>query len=305
MKRRIEHSLATLPGGRFSRVVLVAKLAVAALVLAFVVRMVDWDAAGELGWTLLMPVAGGVLLGLVLLVALALRWTLLVRIDAERPFPVMSAYRGYLLGTFFNVLLPGGVGGDVVRAHFAATRAGIGFVRSGAIVFAERLFGLLSVFAYAGAGVMLSERLGMFTTLPLVQVAFMLLALAAAVAVIGAVLGRYIRIPWQFYPLLAALSVVAQVMDFVVVYTAAQLLGVHIGLADLLVIVPLVFIASIVPISPGGHGVREGVLAGLLTLSGVAPTQAALIALMLLLTKVGFGLCGLWVFLSERRRSAA
>ena len=58
-------------------------------------------------------------------------------------------------------------------------------------------------------------------------------------------------------------------------------------------VIPLVFLASVISITPGGHGIREVTLTALLTLAGIPVGEAALIALMLLVTKIGFGLvCG-------------
>ena len=64
-------------------------------------------------------------------------------------------------------------------------------------------------------------------------------------------------------------------------------------LETLLLVVPLVFLASVIPLTPGGHGIREVTLTAWLTLAGIPVSEAALVALMLLVTKIGFGLaCG-------------
>jgi uncharacterized membrane protein YbhN (UPF0104 family) len=66
-------------------------------------------------------------------------------------------------------------------------------------------------------------------------------------------------------------------------------------------------------LTPGGIGVREVTLTALLTLAGVPVSEAALIALMLLITKIGFSLlCGVSLidggkatqFVAERLRAS-
>ena len=121
------------------------------------------------------------------------------------------------------------------------------------------------------------------------------LAVAAAIVVVGVGLTRrYIEVPLTLFPLLLLLSIIGQSSDFLLVHFYGRAVSVDIPLETLLLVIPLVFVASVIPLTPGGAGVREVTLTALLTLAGVPVSQAALVALMLLLTKIGFGLlCGL------------
>jgi len=118
--------------------------------------------------------------------------------------------------------------------------------------------------------------------------------LAGAIIVSGIVLSRrYTQIPLLLFPVLLVLSLLGQSSDFLLVHYFGRAVSVDIPLETLLLVIPLVFLASVIPITPGGHGIREVTLTALLTLAGIPVGEAALIALMLLVTKIGFGLaCG-------------
>ena len=120
------------------------------------------------------------------------------------------------------------------------------------------------------------------------------LVVAGAIIVVGVVLTRrYTQIPLLLFPVLLVLSVLGQSSDFLLVHFFGRAVSVDIPLETLLLVIPLVFLASVIPITPGGHGIREVTLTALLTLAGIPVGEAALIALMLLVTKIGFGLaCG-------------
>src|SRR5438477_12381756 len=100
--------------------VLAIKLAVAALLIAWLVR------AGTLGLGPLRlfierPELLAANLGvLALLVVLgALRWRLLLRLAGVH-LPLGRALQLHLTGLFFNVVIVGGIGGDVVKAVYVA-----------------------------------------------------------------------------------------------------------------------------------------------------------------------------------------
>jgi len=58
----------------------------------------------------------------------------------------------------------------------------------------------------------------------------------------------------------------------------------------------------VIPLTPGGLGVREFTLTALLSLAGIPVNEAALVALMMFATKTGFGLlCGIALLEGEER----
>ena len=180
------------------------------------------------------------------------------------------------------------------RAHYATVRAQIKYPRALVVALNERLFGLLSLCVLASIGVALNEHVERFTQIPSTQLALGLVVAAVIIIVGVALTRRYTQISLLLIPLLVLLSVAGQSSDFLLLHFYGQAIAVDIPLPTLLLVVPLVFIASVLPLTPGGHGVREATLTALLTLAGIPVSEAALIALMLLVTKIGFGLvCGI------------
>jgi uncharacterized membrane protein YbhN (UPF0104 family) len=71
--------------------------------------------------------------------------------------------------------------------------------------------------------------------------------------------------------LIGALYVLGHCMSIVIFLVLAHSQSVPLGIADVMVVVPLIVLISVVPVTVGGWGVREGVAVTLLGLYGVAP----------------------------------
>jgi uncharacterized membrane protein YbhN (UPF0104 family) len=78
------------------------------------------------------------------------RWYLLVR-ALDLPFSGRNAVRLGLVGYFFNIFLPGSVGGDLVKAFFIARGQPGRRAAAVATVVADRLFGLFGLILYVAA----------------------------------------------------------------------------------------------------------------------------------------------------------
>ena len=275
------------------RVVIAGKLSFSLAAITIVGMTVDWHTAAKNLDGLILPILAGMAFMLPALMVTALRWKLIIGTETPRHFSFLAAMRGWGLSIFVNLVVPGMVGGDAARAHYSSVSANIGYPRALAVVFTERLFGLFSICLLAAIGVVLNRNLDRFTQIPAADLTIGLVV-AGAVILVGVILiRRHAHIPLALFPLLLLLSGLGQSSDFVLVHFYGRAVSVDIPLDTLLLVVPLVFLASAIPLTPGGLGVREATLTGLLTIAGIPIGQAALVALMLLITKVGFGLaCG-------------
>ena len=299
------------------RVVLAAKLVFAILAIVIVAVMVDWRTVATDPHGLILPILAGLAVMVPALMATALRWKLLIGTETPRRFSFLNALRGWCLGLFVNLVVPGVVGGDVARAHYASVRAQIKYPRSLLVVFTERLFGLLTICLLGAIGLLVNDHLERFTTAPAAQLALALLLVSTILLAGMGLIHRYAEIPLLLFPLLLLLSVAGQSSDFLLVHLYGRAVSVDIPLATLLLVLPLVFLATVLSLTPGGTGVREVTLTALLTLAGVPVSAAALVALMLMVTKIGFAcLCGVFLidgphqfhkvsqFLSQKSRSS-
>lgn len=100
-----------------SRVSLIAKVAVATLLIVYLIRSGHLDPKDLLGLVTPTHVAVGLAIVGVNILLAAWRWILLLR---SREFHIPFGYGVglYLIGIFFNHALPGAVGGDFVRGYY-------------------------------------------------------------------------------------------------------------------------------------------------------------------------------------------
>jgi uncharacterized membrane protein YbhN (UPF0104 family) len=245
-----------------------------------------------------------------LLVALlavgALRFHILLKgADLERSG--RRATRAFAMGTFTNTFLPTSVGGDAVRA-WAISRAGVGFRPALSIVLLDRAMGLAGMIVVAWGALLLQHgSIPRSTTFLLVWVTVGGLAVAL---VASAFARRLPRIATSFLtdrrrrrPLVLAIvcSILMQTLYAVHFALAARALGVHIPVGLAAVVVALVVLLTLVPISFGGVGVREGGYAVLLAPAGFGRTDAVVVSLVTtaMLTLVSLP-CGLAMLSSGR-----
>lgn len=212
----------------------------------------------------------------------ALQWELLLRAGETR-IAFRRLFRAYSLGMFLNFVLPSGVGGDVVRA--IQIRSEAGGARSAAATLLDRFAGLFTLAFLAfiaslllprdadlpgdlvlisGAGALLFCLFGaaLFSR----RLTGLLLALAslagegrlrrAAGSLREAFLG-YRSEPGTAARVLG-ISVATQVLRISVHWFAARALGIEIAFAWFLLLVPVVSLVSLLPVSVGGWGLREG-----------------------------------------------
>ena len=240
---------------------------------------------------------GGLLLALVMpLVAVASsvrRWQLLL--EHERlVLPYRTLLRSFLRGRFVGAFTPSTTGLDFYRLVDVAKRTGEK-AASGRAILVEKLYGLVAL---------------AFVTMLLLPVGlarFFGIAGILAAAAIGAgsivllvLLARPHWIPFQSVPKIAklvdvlttrpmSLSKHARVLGLgIVSHGAAAATFVGTGLAlgvqaspfELLVVGNAIVLATLIPISVGGIGVREGTAVAVLATVGVEPGLAALVGFL-------------------------
>ncbi len=235
------------------------------------------------------------------------RWWLYLR-HTEPRIHFRDVFPAYLLGLFFNNVLPSNFGGDVVRV----VRLGVGGLRVrpliGSVLF-DRVLGLAVILTLSILCLFAASNINLGSG---IRPALVILVLAMAV-VAGAIMTR--QAAWLILKLYRkhrhakmkgpvldalrlcrsylvnprllaagiALSIVVQSLFVVAYYLLARGLEMNIGLLTFFAIVPIVFVISSLPVSVGGHGVREGALVTLLAASGVRFEAAAALSLLYLL----------------------
>jgi glycosyltransferase 2 family protein len=286
---RIWAALTSLPG----------RLLISALLLAVVARSIDWSVLSDRlsgaawGWFALATV----LVCIALLVG-AVRWHALLH-HADLPARPLETLWAYGIGVFSNNFLPTGFGGDLVRAWLVA-RSGKPLARAFTSVLVDRAAGLIGLFLLGWLGILfLAADVPSDLVTPF-AIATAAGAAAAAIAVailrrrgLGRFLPSALR-PWasEVAATLRAygrdrgvqaealvLSIGYQALMVTSTWMLARSLQLDISLAVLAVVMPLILIATLLPISVAGFGVREGAYVVLLGEVGVSASDATLLSL--------------------------
>lgn len=206
--------------------------------------------------------------------SMAYRWQLTARaLDIRFDFPL--ALREYYIAQLVNMVLPGGIPGDVSRA--VRTRKKADLKRSAQSVVAERLLGQFAIMAVLFLGVNASLIWPGGFDHPLLSITVLVVLLSAPIAVsltslalpsIGRLVAFLIRLQRQtVFVLVGLVSSACLILGF---YASARAVGVVIPPGSLFIVIPLVLTAMLIPMSIGGWGWREGAAAALFPMIGAS-----------------------------------
>jgi len=281
-------------------IMLLFKGVVSVILLTYLVSVIDWQQVVELDTSALVTTALCVFTSLLLLMFMALRWSLLVTMQDGHKMPFGTAYQGYLIGGFFNIFMPGAIGGDLIRIKYCTDHCALNLKKSTLIAVTERLFGLTALALLFTIGLFYNKNL-----IPDLELNFYMVLLSGffILAIIFTAkywISKKIVITRKYFILLVLCSMTGQMADIITIGLLVDNFGYDIAITQLFFIMPLVYIATVMPLSLGGLGVREGVLSGLLVLFGVTLSDAVLISFMLYLVRVTIALIGIPFFLRNR-----
>ena len=229
-----------------------------------------------------------------------LRWRLLlVAYGAQVSIPLATLFRLQLIGLFYN-MLPGAVGGDVLRGIVSRRAFGTAGMSAGlVVVLVERIFGLIALMLLV-VGVLLVHPIRMLQLSPWV---FTLGALASLGTLIAIAVGRRYashsngrlaayaeRLPELTNPSAFVLAIGVSIMNQALVGVMGHLtiwpLAQQVSLLDSLALSPLAFAAIFFPLTVAGAGTRDAAMVALYGLLDV-PRETVLSASLEVLLAYG------------------
>lgn len=309
----------------------VARYVVSIGLIGWFVFHIDWSALaatrtqvaiGPLFWALL--IAGAIY------PLHALRWWLLLRAQGiDRAFSWVHAVTW--IGQFYNSFLLGGLGGDVARAYYVVRAAPDKKVGGLTAIFLDRATGLLVLAGIAVVALVTQfstiaqhpglSRLGFGLAVAVLLTGVAAFTLRVSSANLAGLFARFFgaenaaalftafnrTVGHRRGSLLAlALSIVIWLGDFIAVWLLAHAASLPLPFLETCLAMSVAYAATALPVSIGGHGVREGAMLGVFALRGLLPTEDArqrALVLAVLVWGVGvlWSLVGGLVLLGTRR----
>jgi len=247
----------------------------------------------------------------------ALRWQILLRTQGIR-LSIGFLSSSFMIGSFFNNLLPTSIGGDIFRSVDIANRAKVSVGKSASIIVIERFSGVLTAAVYGVIALLLGFRKVGTTSYIIPVSVFFAICIILAFLIFNPSILRLNRLVEKikflskirgklkevyhiflnfkkfrlaiFEVLICGFAV--QIIVIANYYLAARALGIGLSFAAFIFIVPIVYTIAMLPISIGGTGVRENSLVFLMVALGAAKDLSTVASLLLFAMILGFGLLG-------------
>ena len=248
----------------------------------------------------------GVLLVLTDAVLRCFNWSLLLR-SQEIRIPLKRLFYIYSTSNFFGFFLPTSLGADLIKMQQLA-RVTSRVQESISSLLMQNLVNLVALCILAVSGVTLTAQAQSSSSNHMMwQLVGVMLLCVGAVSFVVVTPGTWSlasralsRIPegklsrWlsRFFEIMltyskakraltisVALGLLSQLLGISVAFTAARALGLQITVLPFLIFVPLIQVLTMIPVSFGGLGVREGAYVYFLAPFGVGPSEALSISL--------------------------
>jgi len=269
-----------------------------------------------------LPLLSALLLMLAGVVLSARKWQALLRVD-NVDVGITELTRYYLVGIYFNNFLPTSIGGDAVRG-FLVSRSQRQRMAVLTSILAERFSGVLALLVIALVGIRYSPLLqatewaGWISIVLLLGLIGLVLVLSARFT--GFLLGflpnrladyfqhalskiraytRSYRTIWT----VVWVSLAFQGLTILVYDLGAQAFGMEVTLLNLMAMVPLVTLATLLPLSLNGIGIREGGFMILFDALGYSAESGLLLSISIYVLTLILSLAGAVIFLGTRKHS--
>lgn len=291
-----------------------------------VMQALDW------GWLVM-----GIPLLLILVGITAYRWQLLLKAQGIH-LPLLTAMKWTYVGAFFNAVLPGLVGGDLVKAYYASKES-TQRAAAATSVFVDRVVGLAALLLIGAGGAILTmsdgttRQAGILAMVFLAgMIGFFILAFNSWILAFGqGMADRLAAWPWMsrattiieilkkvheslyqyrsspgILAVCILLSLVVHAMVVMLNIIIARSLGLsQVSWIQFALFVPVINALMVIPIHVGGLGFREAMYKHFLVAAGMQNEQAVAISLLVYFCQLTMNLVGGVVYLFARGKGAA
>ena len=283
-----------------------ATISIALIILVF--RRIDFAQAWAQFRELSLPfVIASLLFYTVLQWLSCIRWQVVLK-ATNYSVQISSLFSSYFIGMFLNIFLPGALGGDAYRVYKVSQETQDSEVAL-VSVFLERFTGLAALSALALMGLPPAFKLIgswdiilLFFTCVAALVGGVLLIISPQLLIwteplliklhLKSVASRFAKIQLllrkfaehrEALAVSMGLSFLLQLGIVYYHYLIAQQLNISISYLELLVFVPIIVVVTLLPISLGGLGLKEGLWVYLFSRIGLTAEQALLLSMTITL----------------------
>jgi hypothetical protein len=237
------------------------------------------------------------------------RWKLLLP-DTLR---IKKLFSLYLIGSFFNTVLPGLIGGDAVKAFYLYRATGRGGLTV-ASIFMDRYIGFVMLIIICTLAFPFGYSYFHNSPVSWVFPFIVLIFIITSFLIFGFRFGKRIQILSELYDYFHSyrnkkgivikallISALVQLSGFFAVYILALGLGVHIPFLACLIFIPLIIMFTALPISISGIGIREGAFVLFFGLIGIRQDVATALSLSWFIANATGSLLGLMEYIRYRK----
>ena len=286
---------------------------------SYIFRKINWDHAlvvvNRIEWRW---VSLAFICSFLTFIPMANRYSYLLRATTIN-YSLLKAYRGYLAGAFVSLVVPSSISGDMLRIWLCNRDSTSSLIHASAVAFIERLLGIIALIILMKIGMQYAEpikfqQLSMVISLITILLVLSIILIPSLIHYLAHVkikrknnLIKFVqtKIPnlrekviqmqsigvFNLYVGLC-LSIMAQIIDVLCTYFLAQGLGFNLNVSIFFLVLPLTYLMTVIPLSPGGLGLREGAFVIALTLFHVPTSEAVLLALSVFFNRLIVGLVG-------------
>lgn len=299
------------------KIIFCGRIILSLAIILYLFTIVDWERIKNILPKLSLGfISLAYFLVLLSILVSSVRWTILLKYLKIKQ-GVLDSWRYYLISMFFGLVLPGIIGRDAVRLGLSIKRHGLNMkgVLTTSVLFERTcgLAGILVIFMLttliappilASDAISASAYFLSFASIAFFVFIFSILKAAPErwfggggrrSGVIGRLFGLFgcLRgLPVRAALWIILLSGLVNFFDILASYYLAMALGINICFYLFLLIIPMTYVFTILPISLGGLGVREGILTFFLMKVGIVASEAVLLAFLIYLNKLAVALIG-------------
>jgi len=237
----------------------------------------------------------------------SIRWTILLKIYKRienKKINFFENFKIYIKSSLLNIILPGALGGDIYRLQKSIRNYNIRLKESSLIILIERFLGLISLLIYFYFGLLFLKAPIFLNNLNLYI--FMIIFLSGfSIYILIYLFDKKHKLRFKNYFKVFLISFIAQGFNLI---ASTIILKAFLPSSKLfwpLIIFPASYLASLIPISIGGLGVRESVISLIINELGSNLNIGIIISLLVYLLRIITGIIAvsfIYIFEIMKRR---